>query len=282
MGQASFPLSFGFSVLLRFAYHEWTMANLNQGSVHQQGKKREKRDMVYLLLSPLDDTQRGSQEFPKEYWCKIPSLRFANISVACPLFLRSAIALFLVGGCATLPVDSTFGLSTARPLPPGTYHAVQPGETLWRIARSYGLEVQPLAEANRLSRVDQLAVGQRLFIPLPPERPRFVWPIRGVLTPSPGTQGVEIRSSAGQLVRAARSGRVVLAAQALSEWGKTVVLDHHDGYFSVYAGLKAIFVVPGTELRQGMPLGEVGHAPLHFEVRHGATPQNTIALLPPT
>jgi murein DD-endopeptidase MepM/ murein hydrolase activator NlpD len=45
------------------------------------------------------------------------------------------------------------------------YHQVQRGQTLWSIARVYGVNVQLLARANRLSDADVLHVGQRLYIP---------------------------------------------------------------------------------------------------------------------
>lgn len=47
----------------------------------------------------------------------------------------------------------------------GTVHVVQPGETLYSIAARYGTTVQTIAQANGLSNLNLVYVGQRLVIP---------------------------------------------------------------------------------------------------------------------
>jgi len=47
----------------------------------------------------------------------------------------------------------------------GTTHTVRRGQTLYSIARSYGLSVQALARANRITDLSQITEGQRLVIP---------------------------------------------------------------------------------------------------------------------
>lgn len=44
-------------------------------------------------------------------------------------------------------------------------HKVAPGETMYRIARTYGLSVEELSEANGIKDPRELAVGQELIIP---------------------------------------------------------------------------------------------------------------------
>lgn len=161
----------------------------------------------------------------------------------------------------------------------GSYYKVRPGETLWRIARSFGLDVKTLAAANQLHGSAYLKEGQRLFIPLPVESQRFLWPVLGSLRAS-SASWIEIAAPAGSSVRATRGGRVAVAARQLSGWGKTVVLDHLEGHLSVYAGLDQILVSPGATLRQGVPIGVLGSRALHFEIRQGITPKNVLALLP--
>lgn len=154
------------------------------------------------------------------------------------------------------------------------------GETLWRIARSYGLNIQTLARANHLTGASGLRVDQRLFIPLPKETQQFLWPVRGKIHTSDAASGIEIGTASGTLIRASRSGRVAVATQRLSGWGKTVILDHWDGTYSVYARLGQILIVPGSSLRQGMPLGSAGDQALHFEIRRGAHAEPSMKLLP--
>ena len=49
--------------------------------------------------------------------------------------------------------------------PNGIYHTVKPGQTLYRIAQSYQVDAQELAEVNRIKDPRQLRAGQRLYIP---------------------------------------------------------------------------------------------------------------------
>ena len=191
------------------------------------------------------------------------------------------ILLLIAAGCATMPdTPIVSNPPSVQAIPPlqGSYHIVRRGETLWRIAHGYGLDVQTLTSANRLPSAHQVSVGQQLFIPLPPESQQFLWPIRGSVR-TPGAW-IEITTQRGTLIRASRSGQVAVATRQLAGLGKTVILDHHDGYMSVYAGMDQLLVTPNTHLRQGMPVGSMGEHPLHFEIRYEAKPKNVLALLP--
>jgi len=198
--------------------------------------------------------------------------------------MRTVTSLFvalLVSGCATTTPRQLTAPRQAIPALQGSYHQVRRGETLWRIATSYGIEVEELASVNRLSSLTDIKVGQRLFIPLPQRQTaQFLWPVRGSLRRAAGGHGVEIAASPGSLIRASRSGRIAVATQRLSGWGKTVVIDHLDGFLTVYAHLDQMLVAPGVDVRQGAPVGSVGPRALHFEIRLGARPKNTVALLP--
>lgn len=54
-----------------------------------------------------------------------------------------------------------------RPAYQPVYHIVQPGETLWSIARLYGVTPQAIAQANGLVNPNLIYSGQRLLIPMP-------------------------------------------------------------------------------------------------------------------
>ena len=198
---------------------------------------------------------------------------------------RASLGVWLMGliasGCATTAIERA-ALPSPQPLPSlsGSYHRVRRGATLWRIAHAYGVDAGRVASANRLPRTGQLTLGQRLFIPLPTESNQFVWPVIGSWNMSGLSRGLEIAAPSGTLIRASRSGRAAVATQQLSGWGKTVVLDHFDGYFTIYAGLDRILIQPGAHLRQGSPLGSISSRPFHFEIRYGADPKNVLALLP--
>ena len=73
---------------------------------------------------------------------------------------------------------------------------------------------------------------------------------------------------------------VAVASQHLAGWGKTVILDHGDGYVTIYAGLQDVLVSPGLQIAQGNPVGRLGQRPLYFEIRNDARPLDPLKLLP--
>lgn len=195
-------------------------------------------------------------------------------------WLLIPVAAGLLSGCAISPRVDIAPPAQAIPTLQGSYHQVRSGETLWRISHSYGVDLRTLVEVNRLSDARELRSGQQLFIPLPDESNQFLWPVYGFHEDGASAGGLEISASPGMLVRASRGGRVAVAAQRLSGRGKTVIIDHLDGYLSIYAGLAQILVPPGATLRQGTPIGSLGSAALYFEIRRGRSQENTLALLP--
>lgn len=192
----------------------------------------------------------------------------------------------MTAGCATAAPQYDGIRPQAIPQANGTHYLVQPGETLWGIAHDFGLDLNTLSMLNRLSDPTQLKPGQRLFLPTPPPTRNFLWPARGAMTPDqrssvrPLNGGLEIHAPEGSFVRASRTGRVAVAAREVSGLGKTVILDHGDGYVTVYAGLIQLLVVPGAEISQGNPVGRLGRAPLYFEIRANARPSDPSQLLP--
>ncbi len=75
--------------------------------------------------------------------------------------MRRKLLLVLVLLTLALP-------AVAQQDPAVTVHVVQRGENLFRIALRYGLTVEDIAQANGITNVASIAVGQRLLIPLEP------------------------------------------------------------------------------------------------------------------
>lgn len=46
-------------------------------------------------------------------------------------------------------------------------HIVRRGDTLFTIARTYGVSVKVIMAYNRISNPDQIQIGQKIYIPLP-------------------------------------------------------------------------------------------------------------------
>ncbi len=81
--------------------------------------------------------------------------------------------LIVAGVLMGLPASLFAQAGTPDPtVPPGvTIHVVQRGETLFKIATSYGLSVDDLAQLNNISDPSVIYVGQRLLVPAPGATP---------------------------------------------------------------------------------------------------------------
>ena len=85
-------------------------------------------------------------------------------------------------------------------------------------------------------------------------------------------QGVDIAAPWGTPVKAANAGRIVLAS-SLYLSGRTVIIDHGRGVFSLYGHFSKILVKRGDLVRKGQAVGKVGNTGrstgphLHWGVR---------------
>jgi len=77
------------------------------------------------------------------------------------LALSFVMIAALLGGCAT-SFDKR-----------GKFHRVRSGESIWTIARFYGLDLQELAEYNNIFKPGDMKAGQQLYIPEKEKKPPF-------------------------------------------------------------------------------------------------------------
>jgi lipoprotein NlpD len=194
-------------------------------------------------------------------------------------------------------------------------HTVASGETIYRIAREYGISPDRLMQANGVSDPRDLRVGQVLVIPEnsagfataslvgasdstdrwaipPPAERQFAWPVASGTVSSPfgirnGVMhdGVDISAPAGTPVNAADDGDVIYCGR-LRGYGNVVILQHSQGYVTVYGHNQRNLVRDGEHVTRGQEIAELGStgrasAPnLHFEVRSDNHPENPLAYLP--
>jgi murein DD-endopeptidase MepM/ murein hydrolase activator NlpD len=96
--------------------------------------------------------------------------------------------------------------------------------------------------------------------------------------------GTDFRSPYGRLIRSPARGDVVFDAD-LYYTGRTVILDHGGGLYSLYAHLSESLCSVGQRLAAGQPLGKVGStgrstgAHLHWTVRLRETRIDPVSLL---
>ena len=228
--------------------------------------------------------------------------------------LALGAALMLAGvstaGCFR-PNPIPLGPVTARNPPVGTSflrHTVQPGETLYHIARIYGVSMASLIAANGVVNPRRLVAGQTLIIPTTDgaaaradlfpwpsshNSRQFAWPVVAGSVSSPfgirnGVMhdGVDIVAPAGTAIHAADDGTVIFAGH-LRGYGNAVLLQHSGGYVTVYGHNQRNLVRYGADVVRGQVIAELGSTGratgpnLHFEVRLRGQPQNPLAYLPP-
>ncbi len=94
---------------------------------------------------------------------------------------------------------------------------------------------------------------------------------------APTWKGVLIRAAAGADVRAVAAGRVVFA-DWLRGFGNLLILDHGDGFLSVYGNNESLLANVGDRVGAGEPVATVGNtggaveAGLYFELRFKGRP----------
>jgi murein DD-endopeptidase MepM/ murein hydrolase activator NlpD len=196
----------------------------------------------------------------------------------------------------------------------GLLHTVVTGDTLTSIANKYKVTVEDLLNYQGNGLIDtnsQLTVGNQLVIPngtkpfatqpavaytggaVPASAKigsgSFAWPFAGSINQSywGGHPAIDIGGWAGAPVKAADGGYVAVATGGWNGgYGNHVIIDHGNGFSTLYAHLNSIFVKPGESVSRGQQVGSVGVTGnstgphLHFEIRYQGAPRNPSSYLP--
>lgn len=205
------------------------------------------------------------------------------------------------------------------PLPPpvkkseGLYHIVQKNETLWRICKTYKINIQEVAELNNIKNPARIKVGDKIFIPgarqlldvkvsqkdnegihpgVTIKKGMFIWPVKGPVTTQFGinngfkNDGIDIAVAPGTQVAASYEGQVVFSSE-LKGYGKTIIIQHRDKYATVYANNRTNLAKKGDAVKTGQVIatagdsGEGSSAPhLHFQIREKNQARNPLFYLP--
>jgi lipoprotein NlpD len=180
----------------------------------------------------------------------------------------------------------------------GVVHVVRKGETVYRIARAYGIAPADLLEENGIVDPRQVAVGTELFVPgasrvvdleetgrathppgerpaangpppggeperLPAARAKLAWPLKGVLY---GRYGVRSGHRHDGIDLSAPLGTAIGAAAAgaviyageQAGYGAIVILRHDGGLVTLYAHCATLLVEEGSNVKAGQPIARVG------------------------
>lgn len=200
----------------------------------------------------------------------------------------------------------------------GVAYTVKSGDTLESVAKKFSAEQQPILDYPFNDVPDDLSlkVGQLLIIPggSPPEvkapkkKPQpqylaqgpsspafsapgggtFIWPAGGSLTQyfSWYHPGIDIANRQGPGIAASDGGTVMVAGWPDSNgYGNRVVIDHGNGYKSLYGHLSNIYVSAGDTVSRGQLIGQMGSTGrstgthLHLEIYYKGVALNPLAIL---
>jgi LysM repeat protein len=168
-------------------------------------------------------------------------------------------------------------------IPPvdGIYYTVQAGETV------DGLQIViPGGRKPYVPKVVYADVGS------PPAGAktgtgRFGWPISGLLTQGyhAAHRAIDVGAPIGTPVYAADSGYVTMAGRTGGGYGTAIVINHGNGFQTLYAHLSAVLVRVGDSVSRGDRIGSCGNTGrstgphLHFEIRLNGVQRNPLGYL---
>jgi murein DD-endopeptidase MepM/ murein hydrolase activator NlpD len=224
----------------------------------------------------------------------------------------SAETLMFANGLETNPDLLRLGQKLTILPSNGILHTVKKGDTLEKIAKAYKATTGNIVNSllNHLdARSPVIAVGQKLFVPGGVKQipiryvqiykgavpagarrgtGRFVWPTAGYVT-----QGykrfhlaLDIARAIGTPIKAADNGYVVMAGWSDDGYGNRIVIDHGNGYQTLYAHMSRFYVKVGDAVGRGAEIGQMGSTGrstgphLHFEVRKSGVRLNPLSFLP--
>lgn len=197
----------------------------------------------------------------------------------------------------------------------GVAYTVKSGDTLATVAKKFSAEQQAIVDFpfNDVPDDFSLKAGQILIVPdgSPPQAPaprrptftaqgptsaafyapgggQFIWPAGGSLTQYFAWYhpGIDVANRSGPGIAAADGGRVIVAGWPDSTgYGNRVVVDHGNGYTSLYAHLSNVYVSVGETISRGQLIGQMGSTGrstgthLHLEIRYNGVALNPLAIL---
>ncbi len=181
----------------------------------------------------------------------------------------------------------------------GSYVKLTKGDTVSGICKKYEIELTDLVNANPGVDVGHLMIGERLFIPgtsAIADIFRFAWPVHGRISGRYGMRlhpiyrrrmmhtGLDIAAPHGSSIRAALGGRVKFVGWK-GGYGKTVIIEHDNGYETLYGHCTTILVDRGQMVKRNDRIAKVGSTGVstgphvHFEVKRGGRRTNPESVL---
>jgi len=157
-------------------------------------------------------------------------------------------------------------------------------------------ELESSARSLQKTIEDLIRQQKALFGGFEKYRGKLSWPIEGKVLTRFGkhkhekfntyifSRGISISAEPGSEVRSVYNG-TVLFADWFKGYGRMVILDHGNGFYSVYAHLSKLLVSVKAVVETGEPIGRAGETgslqgpALYFEIRYHGEPQDPLLWL---
>ncbi len=185
----------------------------------------------------------------------------------------------------------------------GVTHVVEKHQTLYRICKTYGVNLQEVVSLNGMTDPSRIQTGQRIFIPgakktlkveiyiddvtgesgdkgkMVSRKLNFIWPVEGRISDvfsdaeDKRHQGIDIPSPPGTPIKASSSGTVIYSSNTIKGYGNLIILRHSEEFVTVYAHNQTNMVEEASWVERGQIIGKVGQTGrasgphLHFEIR---------------
>lgn len=195
----------------------------------------------------------------------------------------------------------------------GVVHKVISGDNVYSIAKKYSTDAQKIVNFPFNDFVDldtfSLTAGQILYVPdgvIEEEKPKyiaqitvtqiqagakgtsnFIWPTSGGISQYPVWyhMALDIENASAPPILAADTGTVTYSGCINWGYGCHIIIDHANGYQSLYGHMSFLGVSVGQGVSQGQTIGRMGSTGrstgthLHFEIRSGGTLLNPLSFL---
>ena len=199
------------------------------------------------------------------------------------------IAILLIGGCSSLESVTSNFLSKIPQSSKESYD-VKSGDSIWSIALQYNLDPETIIEHNNLYKPFTIFPGQKLYLDnssiskvVISSEQIVVWhsPINTNKKPvSQGSYWLMYETDKGKPISSIQEGRVVIAGPDIPGYGNLVMISHPNGFLSLYAHCKDIFVKKDDVISRGAIIANVGSSEasspmLRFQLRKNGSPVKT-------
>jgi len=275
----------------------------------------------FMMMNVYDPPSRTATGFALEGEAKTPTDRpckggrgLCN-ATSVLLSLLALLTILPAAGCV-----HSAGKPVTEPQPKrtGVYHTVKRHQSLWRICKTYKVDMYEVARINGIRNVNKIKAGRKILIPgaekvldvdiyiedfgpsggkpaaieLAKIKGRFVWPVRGPIVKKFGRSegmrhdGIIISAPLGTAIKSTDSGRVIYSGNEIKGYGNIVIIKHGPVFSSVYAHNAVNLVGEGDQVQKGQVIARVGStgrakgANLHFEIRNHNRPIDPLRVLP--